>query len=168
LHAGWVAKKLSLTLPLSSKEIMDIAGPRKMASIAMIILTLAVGGVLYLASDEVQGYYQNSVNLDVAQGQLIEIDRLYREELRRKESMGIDINLINAALDVDKRIHSQRVDLLDVLKARNKIGYKNRVNAKFDKQFTHVLPIHEYVGESIMSFAEYILSFDFKYRKCME
>ena len=46
--------------------------------------------------------------------------------------------------------------LLDVLKARNKIGYKNRVNSNFDKQFTHVLPIHEYVGESIKSFAEYI------------
>lgn len=116
LHAGWVAKKLSLTLPLSSKEIMDIAGPRKMASIAMIILTLAVGGVLYLASDEVQGYYQNTVNLDVAQTQLVEIDRLYKEEVQRKESMGIDINLINAALDVDKRIQSQHVDMLGILK----------------------------------------------------
>lgn len=116
LHAGWVAKKLSLTLPLSSKEIMDIAGPRKMASVAMIILTLAVGGVLYLASDEVQGYYQNTVNLDVAQTQLVEIDRLYKEEVERKEKMGIDINLINAALDVDKRIQSQHVDMLGILK----------------------------------------------------
>ena len=116
LHAGWVAKKLSLTLPLSSKEIMDIAGPRKMASVAMIILTLAVGGVLYLASDEVQGYYQNTVNLDVAQTQLVEIDRLYQEEVQRKEKMGIDINLINAALDVDKRIQSQHVDVLGILK----------------------------------------------------
>ncbi len=116
LHAGWAAKKFALTLPLSSKEIMDIAGPRKMASVAMLALTLVLGGVLYVASDEVQGYYQDTVNLEVAKSQLAEIDRLYQEEVKRKDSMGIDVNLITAALDVDKRIHQQHVDVLGVLK----------------------------------------------------
>lgn len=115
LHAGWVGKKLSLALPLSCKEIADIAGPRKMASLAMILMILALGGILYEVSDEAQGYYQDSANLEVAKASLGEIEQIYQDEIKRKESMGIDINLINAALDIDHRLKQRRVDVLGIL-----------------------------------------------------
>ena len=39
LHAAWSGKKLALDIPLSSKEIMDVSNPRKIASILMLLLS---------------------------------------------------------------------------------------------------------------------------------
>lgn len=115
LHAGWVAKKLALLLPLSSKEIEDISAPRKNASIAIIMMILILGGVLYEFSEEAQGYYRDTTNLEVAKAGLVEIEQIYQNEIKRKEAMGIDINLINAALDIDHRLKKQRIDVLGLL-----------------------------------------------------
>lgn len=116
LHAAWSGKKLALDLPLSSKEIADISGPRKIASVVMLLLTCALGGVLYMASMEAQGLYENSRNLEVANTQLVEIERIYREEIKRKSALGIDVNAITSSLDIDGRIQRQHIDVLGLLK----------------------------------------------------
>lgn len=116
LHAAWSGKKLALDLPLSSKEIADISGPRKIASVVMLLLTCALGGVLYMASMEAQGLYENSRNLEVANTQLAEIERIYREEIKRKSALGIDVNAITSSLDIDGRIQRQHIDVLGLLK----------------------------------------------------
>ncbi len=116
LHAAWSGRKLTLELPLSSKEIADIAGPRKIASVAMVLLTCALGGALYQASLEAQGLYQDSRNLEISNAQLAEIERLYQEEIKRKSALGIDVNAITSSLDIDHRIQRQHIDILGLLK----------------------------------------------------
>lgn len=116
LHAAWSGKKLTLDLPLSSKEISDISGPRKVASVMMILLICALGVGLYESSMEAQGLYQDSRNLEISNTQLAEIERLYQEEIKRKSALGIDVNAITSSLDIDGRIQRQHIDILGLLK----------------------------------------------------
>lgn len=116
LHAAWAAKKMSLSLPLASKEMSAISGPRSVATIATFGLIAAFGVGLYLTSVEAQQYYQDTTNLEVAKVRLAEIERIYQEEVKRKEAMGIDVNLIRSSLDIDHRVKRQHIDLLGVLK----------------------------------------------------
>lgn len=116
LHAAWAGKKVSLALPLSSKEISEVAGPRRAATAIMLVLSIGFGGVLLQTSNEAQRLYQDSKNLEVAKIRQVEIERLYQEEIKRKEAMGIDINLIKGSLDVDNRVNRQHIDMLGVLK----------------------------------------------------
>lgn len=116
LHAAWAGKKMSLALPLASKEISDVAGPRRAASAIMLVLSLAFAGVLYQTSTEAQQLYFDSKNLEVAKLRLEDIERIYQEEIERKKAMGVDVNLIKGALDIDRRVKTQRIDVLNVLK----------------------------------------------------
>lgn len=116
LHAAWSGKKLALELPLNSREITDISGPRKVASVGMILLTFGLGAVLYEVSTEAQGLYQNSRNLEIANAQLADINRIYQEEVKKKELLGIDVNAITSSLDIDGRIQRQHIDVLGLLK----------------------------------------------------
>ena len=117
LHAGWAGQKLSLELALSSKEITDISGPRKLASVLMYLLVLGTGAGLYMSSQEAQGIYHDGLNLEVSQAQLVEIERLYQEEIKRKAILGIDVNTIKSSLDIDGRIKRQHIDILSLLKS---------------------------------------------------
>ena len=116
LHAVWSGRKLALEIPLSSKEIDDISGPRKIASGLMLVLSLALGVTLFKASIEAQGLYQDKANLEISQFQFAEIESIYQEEIKRKSALGIDVNAITSSLEIDKRIQRQYVDVLGLLK----------------------------------------------------
>ncbi|MFA7275789.1 MAG: hypothetical protein WC043_03190 [Pseudobdellovibrionaceae bacterium] len=117
LHAGWVSRKLALDLPMVSKEFKAVSEPRKVAAAAMILLALGTGGALYFASDSLQTIYQTTQNLEVAQIQKSKIEEIYQKEVKRKEDMGIDVNLIKGALDITKKIDERRVDPLELLRS---------------------------------------------------
>ncbi|MBE2192440.1 MAG: hypothetical protein IAE63_09700 [Alphaproteobacteria bacterium] len=117
LHAGWVARKLALSLPLASREIDSVKRPRQVALGIMLLCSLGVAGVAGVAVDEAMKLYRATVNIDVAQQQKKKIDMIYAEELQRKERMGIDIPLIKGALQISRDISSVAVDPLVVLEA---------------------------------------------------
>lgn len=116
LHAVWSGRKISLDIPLSSREIDDIVVPRKVASGLMILLSVALGFVLFQMSKEAQGLYQDKANLEISQAQLLEIESIYQEEIKRKSALGIDVNAITSSLDIDGRIQRQHIDVLGLLK----------------------------------------------------
>lgn len=116
LHAAWAVKKSSLSLPLASKEVSDVAGPRRAATAIMLVLSLGFGWALFQNATEALRFYQDTKNLEVAKIRQADIERIYQEELKRKEAMGIDVNLIKGALDIDGRVHAQHIDVLGLLK----------------------------------------------------
>lgn len=115
LHAAWSGRKLSLVLPLSSREINDISNPRKVASILMVMSILGLGASLVFISDVAQGLYRNAQNIEVANSQLAEIEKIYQEEVKRKESLGIDINLIKGSIEIDRTLSNQKISVLNIL-----------------------------------------------------
>jgi hypothetical protein len=116
LHAGWAGKKIMLEMPLSSREIIDVANPRKIASGFMVLLSLGLGVALFESSIEAQGLYQDKANLEVSQAQYAEIEAIYQEEIKRKSDLGIDVNAIMSSLEIDGRIQRQYIDVLGLLK----------------------------------------------------
>lgn len=116
LHAGWVAKKMALTLPLTSRDLSAIANPRRTATAILLVLNLGLAGTLFVSSNEAQGIYFASSNLEVAESQKKIIDKIYQDEVARKERMGIDVNLIKGSLNIHDRLLSQRTDILALIR----------------------------------------------------
>jgi len=83
----------------------------------MTIAAIGLAGVAGVAVDEGMNLYATTVNIEVAQIQKKKIEEIYYEELKRKESMGIDIPLIKGALAINKDITQTIVDPLDILDA---------------------------------------------------
>ncbi len=117
LHAGWSASKLSLTLPLTSREMQAIANPYKTEVIFLMILNLAFAVLLFLCASEVMKFYKASRNYEVAISQKAIIDKMYNDEVERKEKMGIDVHLITSSLSVNSRLEKSGTDLLKLLEA---------------------------------------------------
>ncbi len=116
LHAGWVAKKMALTLPLTSRDLAAIANPRRAATAILLVLNLGLAGTLFFSSNEAQGIYFSSRNLEVAESQKKIIDKIYEDEVSRKERMGIDVNLIKGSLNIHDRLLSQRTDIIALIR----------------------------------------------------
>ncbi len=117
LHAGWSGRKFALDLPLTSRDITAIRQPRQVALGVMTIAAIGLAGVAGVAVDEGMRFYATTVNIEVAQIQKKKIEEIYYEELKRKESMGIDIPLIKGALSINKAISQTVVNPLEVLDA---------------------------------------------------
>ena len=117
LHVAWVGRKPTAVLPLKSRELEKIGTPRKVATALLLILSLGLGYVGYAASNELMAIYGATKNYEVALEQRAEIEKIYRDELKRKEEMGIDVKLIQGALALDDEILRQKVDPLPLLDA---------------------------------------------------
>lgn len=117
LHAAWVGRKPVQALSLKSRDLDKIGMPRKIATAAMILLTLGVGYFSFMLSNEAQALWANKKNLEVAHIQREKIEKLYQEELKRKESMGIDVKLIQGAIALYQSVEKAKVDPLKLLKA---------------------------------------------------
>lgn len=115
LHVGWIGRKTAQVLPLKSRELDKIANPRKIASAVLVLLSLGVGYVGYETSNVLQAIYGATKNYEVALAQRAEIEQIYRDELKRKEEMGINVPLIQGALAINDRIDKEKVDILPIL-----------------------------------------------------
>lgn len=115
LHAAWAAKKARLTLPMISNDLKRISAPRKIASVAMVLLTLGFGYEAFSLSSEAQSLYMTARNMDVARERKAEIDKIYQAEIDRKEALGIDVRLIQSALAISRDIKAQTANPLNSL-----------------------------------------------------
>lgn len=115
LHVAWAAKKVQPTLPMASREIEAIANPRKAAFFGMLLLTAAFGYLSYNISNEIQAVNSNTLNLVEVNKLKVAADQIYADEIKRKESLGIDVNLIQNSLAVYKDMNAQSFDALPVI-----------------------------------------------------
>jgi hypothetical protein len=116
LHVAWAAQKTKLVLPMVAKEVEVISKPRKASFFAMLLLLGAVGYSGHMASEEFVKTKQAEQNLEIVKVKQQEAEKIYQDEIKRKESLGIDINLIQASLDVFKKIDQNYFDPLPLLK----------------------------------------------------
>lgn len=116
LHIAWAASKTKLVLPMSAKEVDAISKPRKSAFFGMLILLAAVGYAGHMAANEYVLTKQANQNLEIVKIKQQEAETIYQDEIKRKESLGIDINLIQGSLDVYKGIDREFFDPLPLLK----------------------------------------------------
>lgn len=128
LHAAWISKKTKLKLPLNAKDLETVVKPRKIAFFASFLLLglIAYGG--FMSIDEFLNASHARKNLEIVEAKKIEAERIYQDEIKRKEALGIDITLIQGTLDVFKDIDNQYVDPLPLIKTVS----ENLQNLKLD------------------------------------
>lgn len=115
LHVAWSGRKTVATLPLRSRDLDKIGKPRQIATAAMLLLTCGFGYLGYQVSTEAVAYYAATKNIEVAIEQRAEIEAIYQAELKRKEEMGIDVNLIQGSLSIYNTVETSKVDPLPLL-----------------------------------------------------
>lgn len=121
LHAGWAAKKTLLSLPLPSRDIVSIAQPRQAAAIARNVMLLGCLGVLGFGAYEANGYFTAYDELTKTRDLKIALQSELDAEIKRKESLGIDVKLVQAALSAKKSIKTQAFNPLPLLLRVSKI-----------------------------------------------
>jgi hypothetical protein len=116
LHVAWSGRKAVALLPLKSRDLEKVGKPRKIATAAMLLLSCGFGYLGYQCSNEAVAMYAATKNIEIAKQQRIEIEAIYQAELKRKEEMGIDVNLIQGALSIYNKVENSKVDPLPLLK----------------------------------------------------
>ncbi len=115
LHVAWLAKKTSKVLPLNGKELEELSMPRKGAFFIMLALLMgfAYGGFTMVT--ELTSQIKSSKNLELVKEMQVDAERIYLDEIKRKESLGIDIRLIQSSIDVYSKINKEFFDPLPIL-----------------------------------------------------
>ncbi len=109
LHTSWISKK-SLLLPMASADVDKIALPRKAASIANAALLLGVLVTSYLAYDSSATLSSLEQDLVMASQQKKQVQIQYDQERERIEALGIDIDLVNATVEIGQKFEETELD----------------------------------------------------------
>ncbi len=115
LHVAWVAKKRTMSLKMTSPEFNEISNPRKAAFAGMLLLTAGFGYMGVTLADQVvalRGLQEDTKKLNVFAA---DVEKMYQDELKRKEEMGIDVNLIRASISIYGDIQKRSYDPIPVL-----------------------------------------------------
>jgi hypothetical protein len=101
LHVAWSGKKSRLILPMKAPEIEAVSGPRQMAMVATLVLFVAAAAQGYQLMDSFQAMQAVSVDLSDVQDQQARLTKEYDEEVARKEALGFDVKLVQAAVELN-------------------------------------------------------------------
>lgn len=129
LHLAWHAKKMNPVMPMKSREIESVANPRKGAFFAMLLLTAAFGYLAFNVASEALALNAAKANLIEVQKMQVLADQIYQEELKRKESLGIDIKLIQGSFAIYNEFEKLTFDPLPVLEVVSKVLKELRINS---------------------------------------
>lgn len=116
LHMAWAAKKTSLTLPLSSKAIQNIAMPRLAAKAASILLILSAGFLIYQSATGLMTLNDVSSQYTNTKSKYAKLNAEYEEEVKKKEALGIDIRLIQSSIAVHNDLENKNMRFLDLMR----------------------------------------------------
>lgn len=120
LHLAWYVKKPRAVMSMKSREMDTVANPRKAAFFVMLLMTAGLGYLSYNLSNEYKALYAAEANLVEVEKMKVLANQMYDEELKRKESLGIDIKLIQGALSISQEYDRLSFDPLPVLEAVGK------------------------------------------------
>ena len=115
LHLAWYAKKTRVTLSMKSKEMDAVAIPRKSAFYGMLLLTVGLAYLAYNLSVEAVALNGAKATLEKVNEMNIQAEQMYQAELKRKESLGIDVKLIQGSLGIASDYIAMDFDPIPVL-----------------------------------------------------
>ncbi len=127
LHAGWVARKPSITMDMKPKELDVISKPRKVASLislALVISLIYFGYTFMGASGSLMKKQTELRNLQQTQNRL---DAELEDEIAKMNNLGFDVKLIRAATSTYNAYQGRGIESVD---------YIQRIDTALDNQIT--------------------------------
>ena len=129
IHASWVAAKNSMTLPMRATQISSIAKPQQVAMLAMIVLFVASIGLLYLNATALLGFMSSRGEYSELETRLQRVELEYQEEVKKKEELGLDVQLIQYSMASYDELQEKRAKPLPVIqKMIDAVGHTVRLD----------------------------------------
>lgn len=114
LHVAWSSRKSKFILPMKAKEIDKVSRPRQVAALASVLMILAGGAQCYQFLSGYQTLSEASSDIEDSMQRKAQLDLQYQKEVKRKEDLGFDIQLIQSALAVYDQLEKKRIKSLDL------------------------------------------------------
>lgn len=112
LHISWVGKKSTLTLPLKSAAINDIARPMRVAMVSMVALLCIAGYLGYLTMDSYSVWKKSRSQLAGAQQSLETTRTEHSTEMEAKKAAGVDFEKIDKTTKIYDLLDKQSLSPL--------------------------------------------------------
>ena len=112
LHVAWAGRKKKFILPMRSRQLDTVSKPRKVASMITVLLVLGsiVQGFQYMGY--LQSVSETSSEIKTLEGDKAQVDTQYDIEVKRKEELGYDIQLMQSSLALNSEFDSGRMSVL--------------------------------------------------------
>lgn len=117
LHVAWAAKKTRLILPMKAPEIESVSGPRQMAMVASFVLFAAAAVQGYQLMNAFQSMQTVTTELSDVQAQQSRLAKEYDAEVARKEALGFDVKLVQAAVELSGTLRQNDLRYLNLVDA---------------------------------------------------
>lgn len=129
LHVAWAGRKMTLDLPLVSKDLDTFMKPRQVAGGFMLLATVSFLAAVFFVSITGQKLYEVDANIKLANDQRVQVENMYKREVESKKKIGIDLDKFFNAINLYNELSEKNFDGLQW--ARNvteKLGH----NMRFD------------------------------------
>ncbi len=115
LHAAWIGSKSKLILPMKAKQIDNVSKPRRTA--ALLTFLLACGGVFqaYQLMNNFQKIVKTNSSIEGVSQRKAQLDLNYSIEVKKKEDIGYDIQLIQSSLAIYDGLDGSDIKILPLL-----------------------------------------------------
>ncbi len=114
LHMAWAGRKNSFILPMKAKQIENVSQPRQLAALISVLLFLGVAFQGYMLLDYLQRNSENNINIEDVQQRKEQLDLRYSKEIKRKEDLGYDIQLIQSSLALNDEFNLGQIDVFNL------------------------------------------------------
>ncbi|MCD8520196.1 MAG: hypothetical protein LRY36_01410 [Alphaproteobacteria bacterium] len=117
LHVAWAGKKSRLILPMRAAEIEEVSKPRQMAMVATFILFAVAAGQGYQLIGAFQSMQEVATELEDVKSQQSRLTQEYETEVARKEALGFDVKLVQAAVELHGNLKDGDLRYLNLVDA---------------------------------------------------
>ncbi|MBI1301042.1 MAG: hypothetical protein GC137_05195 [Alphaproteobacteria bacterium] len=116
LHTAWIGRKSRFILPMKAKQIERLSKPRQMAMLASILLFFSAAFLAYQFINSAQALSIATQDLSDLQTRKQQLDLQLSKEVKRKEDLGYNIQLIQSALVINEGFKNAEIDILYLAK----------------------------------------------------
>lgn len=117
LHVAWAGKKARLILPMKAPEIEAVSSPRQMAMLGTLVLFVAAAVQGYQLMDAFQSMQTVSTDLSDVLDHQARLTKEYNEEVARKEALGFDVKLVQAAVELNGDLNKNDLRYFNLVEA---------------------------------------------------
>ncbi|PCK00336.1 MAG: hypothetical protein COA45_00710 [Zetaproteobacteria bacterium] len=112
LHLAWIGRKSRFILPMKAKQIDRVSQPRQMAAIVSFVLLLSGVFLGYQMLDNMQVIFEIKTDIEDISHRKEQLDLQYSKEVKRKEDLGYNIQLIQSSLAVYDNLELKQINIL--------------------------------------------------------
>jgi hypothetical protein len=109
LYAAWICKKSVLKLPMQAKEINEISGPRRVATLASVLLIAASSYLGYQAFSQYSRLSSLNNEIAMSKSQTSTLKAAYDQEVAKKEALGFDVRLVQSSITIRDELESKNI-----------------------------------------------------------